>query len=783
MSGKTIFFAYEGRRKGSSSANVDSIEHAVKEYNRYQTEYVAKTWESITYTTHISHEVLDAIEDCEVFVCDLTNFNHNVLFELGYAIGRNKKILILLNPDVGDTTIKYRGFFLKDLTYSKFRNGKEIQSAMQNKLWSDGVLHKYVQTQSVLEKNSLDLLYIKSKLATQATLDLNDKINFLKQAHNFTLTVDDPVETPYQPEAWYFKNIYNSKCTIIHFWDKNNLNAADENAKNSFFAGLSCGFGNKVLLVAPSTFNAPLDYHEILFEYRLPDELVYMVDDWLSKNLIHKKLEEEVEIIEKHEEKLFKLSVGGEIAEYEKEGLLKYFFETSSYHSALSKEKTIIVGRKGVGKTAVYIKLLDELSKNKFNYIVNIKPEPNELLEDAQLSTIFDSTSSKKSFFISAWRITILSRLAQTVYEKINSQPEHTDIFREEKNLIKFVNENISFMDINVLSVLTKINSKKGDPAFNLRSPRILEELYSDYLPKLLIVLKDYFRTINFKYCKVVLIADNLDKAWETENNLDLQSEMIVSLLEVENKIKTELLDKENKPVQFKTIVFLRKDIFDYILRRVTEPDKLKLLESEINWESYPELLKKVVENRFRYSLSLEPDADPKPIWDEFFDIHGTKEPFDSIKSAVILRPRDVIYFMNQLFDSVINRGGEKVLDSDVKIAVKNYANFFIENLIAETKAEYPQINIILSELQKYSGDPFEFKIFSKILDIFKFDKIKKQELTKVLFDKGYLLGYDDLTGSSFRNLNILQNKLSEKRWLVFPKKAFLIINKKYYSP
>ena len=35
--------------------------------------------------------ILKAIEQCDLFMCDLTYLNPNVLYELGYAIAKEKK--------------------------------------------------------------------------------------------------------------------------------------------------------------------------------------------------------------------------------------------------------------------------------------------------------------------------------------------------------------------------------------------------------------------------------------------------------------------------------------------------------------------------------------------------------------------------------------------------------------------------------------------------------------------------------------------------------------------
>ena len=780
MTEKIIFFAYKGKYRGTQDDNVESINRATKEYNEHQKKYVAKTWEEYKKSTHISAEVLKVIDECEIFVCDLTYFNHNVLFELGYAIGKNKEILILLNPSIDNASKKYENFFLKQVRYTSFKNAQDIQTALQQKNYKNNLVETYVKIEN-LEKNNLDLLYIKSKLNNQPSINLSEKIEFLKEQHELSLLVDDPLEVSYRAESWYFKNIHRAKCAIIHFWGENVENAFVENAQNSFFAGLAYGFGIKVLLVAPAKYKAPLDFYEILIQYDSSESLINSVDIWLAKELINKQIEEKIEIIEEHKTNLIKLGIGCEIAEYEKDGLLKYFVETSPYHSALKKEKVIITGRKGSGKTAIYIKLLDELSKDDFSFIINLRPESDELLENIQLSDVFKDLAGKKYFFVSVWKLTIFSKLIYAVYEKLLLKTEYGDHTSEEMKLINFVKNNESFIKMNVYGVISEIYNKLKNTRGDINSPKFLGDLYKEYLGQLLSISKDYLRSTKAKYYKIIIIADNLDQAWDLQGNLDIQTEMIDSLLEIENKIKKELINKENKQIDLKTIIFLRKDIFEYILKKVKEPDKLILMQNEIDWEKYPELLKKVIENRFKYSLDIKKEQDVEKTWKEYFE-SKSKKPFDSIKLIVTLRPRDIIYFVSQLFDSAINRGGDKVINYDFDNAIKNYASFLNENIIAETKAEYPEISAILSKLQEYNGKKFEYKTFSKILDSFYFNQKKKAEFTKTLFDRGYMLGFDTTTSQPFADIDVLQRKLKEKRWYFFPNKVYVIAHAKYYT-
>lgn len=89
-------------------------------------------------------------------------------------------------------------------------------------------------------------------------------------------------------------------------------------------------------------------------------------------------------------------------------------------------------------------------------------------------------------------------------------------------------------------------------------------------------LIKLYF--INTKYYKIAIIADNLDKSWDIKSDLSIQATMLLSLFEVTGNIEKELKGKNSIHIESKVLLFLRKDIFDYILKEAREPDKLYLI-------------------------------------------------------------------------------------------------------------------------------------------------------------------------------------------------------------
>ena len=752
----TIFFAYKGKAEGFSDGNVDAIKSAIQEYNKHQKTYRAHSWEDFRKTTLISKEIMEAIRESEIFVCDFTYFNHNVLFELGYALGLNKKIIVFLNTKIkladpsGFSEDIYKNSIFKNIRYKPLTNKNDILSALQNKDYDENLLAKFTNTKQISQIDT-SLFYIKSSEKNQSAIELDSAIEDLSKDGVLTYTADDPVEVAYNTPDWYLKNIYESKHILIHFLGDSVKNAYLENAKKSFFAGISIGLSNKnTLLVAPAKYNPPLDYHDMLFQYQTPSDLIEKLIDWAPKDKIILKQQDE------HDYNLLKLGIGCAIAEEERENLLNYFVDTASSYAALANDKSIFVGRKGSGKSAIHIKLQELLAKDKRNYLLNLKPESEELLENLHLSDLYKAHGSKKSFFKSTWKFVALSKLLCAVYERLTAEKDAASDTIQENKILDFYVLHRNLLKMNFFAVVKYFSSPDR--------PESLNNLYNEYLNELVKILKEYFASINCKYMRIIILADNLDQAWNAEEDLDIQVGMISALLEIDEKIKNELQDSKGCKVEVKKVLFLRRDIFDYICKKIGEPDKLVAMSHTINWDDYPNLLKKVIDNRFKHILNLSSDEEVDKTWENFFekDKKSQQHPFETIMEIVATRPRDIIFFISKLLESAFNKDHKKANHDDYLFAIEAYTKFINQNLIAEAAAEFSEISEILAKLQRHYGQQIKFSEFDLILDAFNYDSDKKMAFMKRLFDHQYMIAYDAKTNRLFSYEEILE-RLSQK--------------------
>jgi len=167
------FFAY------SSSTEIgNTIDNAIKLINKNIPEVNILSWKKIQVSGKIiSDQVIKQIDEAQLFICDLTDMNKNVLFELGYAIAKNKRIWIVLDTNLGlfDEYDKKLSM-LTTVAYVKYENANDLfKKFRQDAPYNDLNATIYQQIENVLlqaeqrQQNSI-LFYLKSPFSTDASL-------------------------------------------------------------------------------------------------------------------------------------------------------------------------------------------------------------------------------------------------------------------------------------------------------------------------------------------------------------------------------------------------------------------------------------------------------------------------------------------------------------------------------------------------------------------------------------------------------------------------------------
>ena len=443
-------------------------------------------------------------------------------------------------------------------------------------------------------------------------------------------------------------------------------------------------------MLAEDDFWTPIDYRDAVKHYKDAPQARSYLEEWLTPVEVALKTQQEaveVQPTAKLATDLNNLRFGEHIAENEERELIgDYFIPTVAYHDALRGNQTVFIERKGTGKTANLIKLEHELNSRNQNVVCVIKPERYQMQGIVDLLKHYQNRKVKGYTIESLWKFLLLTEIANTTYENLEVPlPGQIDTVGESFREFVKKNENIIRPDFStrIETCIQTIKESYNDEHSYLP---VSETLHSGILKQLRLQLGELFIS---KKQKVNILVDNLDQAWERQNDISNLSEILWGLLEVSRKLPEELQrhDSRRHRIHLSLAVFLRSDIFYKISQVSPEPDKIP--RSFLRWDE--ELLCRIIEERFRFSF--DPPLNPEILWREYFcpSVNGISSK-EYLTEVVLKRPRDIIYLVNAAVTTAINQAHPQIEEEDILAAEKQYSTYALG--IAYVENTLPDVNI-----------------------------------------------------------------------------------------
>jgi len=371
-----------------------------------------------------------------------------------------------------------------------------------------------------------------------------------------------------------------------------------------------------------------------------------------------------------------------------KEALLRndferYFYNYNRiYNDTVKREKFLVLGRKGTGKTilAEYIKkkhsqeepwkyTCDIISFKEFRF--------HELIE-------LKNSDIKPNEYISIWEWVILLIFGKNILND-ESIAEH-DL---KTKLEKFFADNHYSLDIDSKKIieLTKNSTISGNILRLLlgasSSTKLSVPMYLNYLEDLRNVVIKLLCSSQRSY---YVFFDELDDRFRND---ELYRNGLISLIKAADKINNILLEKN---VESKIYLLLRTDIFAIL----NDPDlnKIKMIQSvSIDWgrradNSSP--LISMILLKIRVSLPELAQLDDEQLFSKIFPqkINGI-HPARFLLERTFFRPRDVITYLNLIIEKVPR------------------IKYFGRKHFVETKADYSAyfFNEVRNELSGHLAD------------------------------------------------------------------------------
>lgn len=694
----TCFFAYPSRPASLS----ETIETAINEINATNA-LIIRGWKSLDIVGRvIIEEICRAVDSHDIFACDLTYLNFNVLFELGYAIARQKRIWIILDPTVKEATANYRRLeMITTVGYAAYNNSHEIASKMLafRPFEKNNAPVFQVSVEAVIESvGKPSLFYLKSDIETDAARRLTSKIS----AGNIPVLTDDPYDSGFQPLSGYAQKVNGALGVVAHLLGDDRNDDSLQNARYSFICGLAYGFGKPILMLAHSPFDLPpIDYHDMLLIHSTATQCIQAFEFWLPK--IADRFAEQQRIYQNYRankkrlEKLQDIDVGSYIAEEERYELENYFVETAEYADALrGPSYRIYIGRKGSGKSANLERLADQLGSDRRNHVCVARPADYQLEGILDLFRLSMSRSDRGYLVQSLWKFLIYTELARSVLIEVENRPIHYVMSKSEQEFVTFAKNYSSLIEPDfadrmrvAIENVCSINFADSKPSGKSRISEMLHEAFLGELRKYLGIILEDRRNI-------FILIDNLDKVWVRSDAISDMSEMLYGLLNACPAISEELrkTGSEWRSINASLLIFLRSDIFDHVLSIAPERDKITV--AKLVWEDR-DLLRRIIEERFLAGAGNL--ATPEEVWSRFFAPAVRGMPTQEyLLSRIIPRPRDLIYWCKYALNNAINRGHTIIEEGDILAAEKLYSQYVLESLIAENAVRVDNFGDLMYE-------------------------------------------------------------------------------------
>jgi hypothetical protein len=356
--------------------------------------------------------------------------------------------------------------------------------------------------------------------------------------------------------------------------------------------------------------------------------------------------------------------------------LLDYFITSDRFNRLSSKSKSIVVGRKGSGKSALRKKLEQTFTPQDDTYVINLSPSFNSIRNILNDRDITDGGFGQEIFFQHIWlRQMFLDCLCQVGNDAKGKYVSESLEFA--RRIAVELNRTSKDLVENVSDVLAKLKLKAGSLGeFGLTLERELRNVAD------VDALQHHTVAIANSGAKFVILVDDLDLGWD---NSDVANNLLLGILSASNSLATM---SDNIYV----CVFLREDVYSILVTKTQHSDKYRNVE-QIRWSH--ENLIKMLNKRINFNRTrLLEDVLPDPFLTVFPSTVGTSNTDNWMIERTLGRPRELIQLARYYAENV--DGNDPSADK-LKEAEIAYSSWKLDDLCTEYSNQYPGLIAIFS--------------------------------------------------------------------------------------
>ncbi|MBD9655868.1 ATP-binding protein [Pseudomonas sp. PDM12] len=401
-------------------------------------------------------------------------------------------------------------------------------------------------------------------------------------------------------------------------------------------------------------------------------------------------------------------------AENDAKMLESSFWETSDYKSLLeSNDRSIVVGRRGTGKSALVHMLSKHWSQKPKIKIMIISPEEEQIIG---LRDTFELFGEKylhiKAGTKMAWRYGIYMEI-------ITDLSSH---YKANKYIdAGAIAQHIQSWGPRRQSISTKIRKKlkeilKVEQSAQSRIADLSELLELDLIEEVL------FEALEKSDTQYVIFADKLDEGYSPDDlGVAIVDGFIQTVIDIKSRSKELVI----------AFAFVRDNIYRSISK--LDPDFTRNIEGQtlrLHWDEYN--LFNLVCNRMRIAFHSDIENNTR-IWNQFSanELKG-KDGFRTALKLTLYRPRDILVLLNDAFLRANSHERKEIVLEDIESTAKTISS----NRLNDLHKEYESIFPALDEFTKvFSGSQPELNIleaFERVKTVLFLDRIEKEKLQDI---------------------------------------------------
>jgi len=389
---------------------------------------------------------------------------------------------------------------------------------------------------------------------------------------------------------------------------------------------------------------------------------------------------------------------GDPAAENEATQLDTYFLETEQFRLTLNGDLNIILGRKGSGKTAIFLQARNKVRSNRNNIVVDLAPEGFQLIRLKELILDQLSHGTRKEFIAAYWEYIIWLEIAYKLLEKDEQRVRYDSRILEPYDRLKAAYEQrvdssgdfaLRLSDLTARIVDKYYATVHGDQPIGAISSRTLQIVYGSEIRAVRDQVLGYLRLKGI----VCLLFDNLDRFWTPSGFADVDTLIIIGLVECLQDIRRRF-GRTN--TDFQWAIFLRSDVYEFVVHGMA--DYGKLATASIEWTDR-EMLLQMFERRVLHGFGDKPPSF-RSVWEQVSVPTVSGRPaLDFLLDASLMRPRYLIRLFETARRRAVTLGREKIDEADYRNGVEELGWQVLEDFDRELADIVPDAKNLLFEL------------------------------------------------------------------------------------